>query len=439
MRINGKNNNLSPEVKKNAANSCGNSPPPGLFEFLTELGKALTSAGVSVVAITSILERIAVAYGVQSEILLSPTFLIIKLGSHESAPIAVTVANQSQALLQLNKVSELYGLIYQAECKNISPKDGTKLIKQILSQKHRFGPVGIFVGYILFAIGLGLLLYPTPQQLIVSGVFGGVVGVLLILSQNRPRFSLILPVFAAFLVSALLSLGIKQGLITGSFILVIPALAYFLPGATLTTGMFELATGNMVSGASRAIYGVAILFLLLFGIVVGNQVVGTTEQGFLTIKPLNTLGLWAPYLGVLIFGIGVYLFMCIRERDMPWVLLNLYVALIGQQLGSIMVGSYFGGFLGSLLMTVSGTYIGLSPRRTPDFVSILPAFWILVPGSLGFISLVTLVSRSYSTAVANAILVVMTLVAISLGLLVGAAVVEPLKSVKDETNIKQNM
>ena len=67
------------------------------------------------------------------------------------------------------------------------------------------------------------------------------------------------------------------------------------------------------------------------------------------------------------------------------------------------------------------------------------SYRILVPGSLGFISLVTLVSRSYSTAVANAILLVMTLVAISLGLLVGAAVVEPLKSVKDESDIQQNM
>ncbi|HYA61234.1 MAG TPA: threonine/serine exporter family protein [Candidatus Acidoferrum sp.] len=427
MSVNRKINNPPPEVQQTAINDQGNAAPLGLFEFLTELGKALTSAGVSVVAITSILERIATAYGVQSEILLSPTFLIIKLGSHESAPITVSVANQSQVLLPLNQVSELYTLINQAESTIISPADGTKRIKQILSQKHRFGSFGIFFGYILFAIGLGLLLYPTPQQLVVSALFGGVVGLLLILSQSRPRFSLILPVFAAFLVSALLSIGIKQGLVTGSFILVIPALAYFLPGATLTTGMFELATGNMVSGASRTIYGVAILFLLLFGIVIGNQLVGTTQQGFLITRSFNTIGLWAPYLGVLIFGMGVYLFMSLREKDMPWVLLNLYIALIGQQVGSIMIGSYFGGFLGSLLMTVSGTYIGRSPSRTPDFVSILPAFWILVPGSLGFISLVTFIGQSYITAVTNAALVVMTLVAISLGLLVGAAVVEPFK------------
>jgi uncharacterized membrane protein YjjP (DUF1212 family) len=45
----------------------------GLMEFLTELGKALTASGVSVVDITIILEKIAEAYNVKSEILVFPT------------------------------------------------------------------------------------------------------------------------------------------------------------------------------------------------------------------------------------------------------------------------------------------------------------------------------------------------------------------------------
>jgi hypothetical protein len=46
-------------------------------------------------------------------------------------------------------------------------------------------------------------------------------------------------------------------------------------------------------------------------------------------RPLHALGWWAPYLGALVFGIGLFLFMSIREKDMPWVLWTLYIALIG--------------------------------------------------------------------------------------------------------------
>ena len=69
-------------------------------------------------------------------------------------------------------------------------------------------------------------------------------GLLLILGKNRPRLGLILPVVAALLVSIFIFWGIKQGLIVGSIAVLIPALAYFLPGATFTTGMFELASGK---------------------------------------------------------------------------------------------------------------------------------------------------------------------------------------------------
>lgn len=411
--------------------------PVGMFEFLTELGKALTASGVSIVAVGSILERIATAYGVTSEIFTFPTMIMVKLGTEESAPLAATNVSQQLPLLQLNQVSEVYELIYQAENAEIAPAEGTKRLKQIFSQKPRFGPAGIFVGYILFALGLGMLLQPTLQELVVSIVFGAIVGTLIILSQNRPQFSLILPVVAAALVSALFSLGIKQGLITGSLILILPALAYFLPGVTLTTGMFELASGGVVSGATRTIYGVAVLFLLLFGVLIGIQLTGLPSEAFFVGKPLNSLGWWAPYVGILIFGAGLFLFLSIRQKDMPWVLVTLYIALIGQQVGSVLISGYFGGFLGSLLMTVSGTLIGRSRHRTPEFVAILPAFWILVPGSLAFISLATLVGQNYFTAVTDGVLVIMTLVAISLGLLVGAAIIEPFRNITGKLGIGQ--
>lgn len=403
----------------------GNDSPHDILEFLTELGKALTTSNISVVDITSILERVASAYHVKAEILVFPTMLLIKLGEKEST--LITAASQKPGLMPLNQVSELYELIYQAENAEISSKEGKKRIKQILSEKHHFGPVGVIFGYILFCIAIGLLLQLSSEQLIASGILGAIVGFLILIGEKKHRFSLILPVIAAFLVSSLFFWSVKAGLIAGSVVMLIPSLAYFLPGATLTTGMFELASGDIISGSSRVIYGAAILFLLLFGVLLGIQITGLPQSEFLVAKSISTLEWWAPYIGVLIFALGMYFFLSIRNKDMPWILLILYIAFLGQQFGNYLIGGLFGAFLGSLLMSISGTLVERLEHETPSFVSVLAAFWILVPGSLGFISLTSFVGQNYSAATTDAILVVMTIVAISLGLMMGAVITEPLK------------
>ena len=401
----------------------------GLMEFLTELGKALTASGISVVDITSILEKIAQAYDAKAEILVFPTMLLLKIGEQESAPLNAAI--QKPGLLPLNQVSEIYDLIYKAEAADITPIESKKCLRKILSEKHKFGPLGILFGYIFIFYGhWNATPTHTPEQLIVSGVLGAIVGILLIFSRGRTRFLLILPVVAALIVTSLSIWGVKYGLVTGSVAMLLPALAYFLPGATLTTGMFELAYGEIISGASRVIYGTAILFLILFGVLVGIQITGISQQNFLVTNPLNALGWWAPYLGVLIFAVGMYLFMSIRNKDMPWVILILYIAFFGQQIGNHFVGGFFGAFSGSLLMTISGTIIERLDHKTPSIVSIMPAFWILVPGALGFMSLATLVSQNYFTAITDGIMVAMTIVAISLGLLIGAVITEPLKEME---------
>lgn len=399
-----------------------------LLEFLMALGKALIAAGISVVDINSILERVASAYKVKAEVLVFPTVLLVKLGETESSPM--TAGNQKPGLLPLNQVSELYELIYRAENAEISPEDGKKCVKQILTEKHLFGPFGIIIGYTLFSVGIGMLMQFSPRQILTAGIFGTIVSFLIIFGEERKKLSLLLPVIASLVVSSLFFLGLKSGLVAGSFTMLIPALAYFLPGAVLTTGMLELASGEIISGASRVVSGAAVLLLLLFGLIIGLETAGLPLQQLMFLSPLGASIWWIPYIGVFVFGIGMYLFMSINKKDMPWILFILYLAFIGEQVGNHFVGGFFGGFLGSLLMAVTGTLAERQGHQTPSFISILPAFWILVPGSLGFISLASLAGQNYPAAITNALLVTVSIVAISLGLLVGAVITEPLKTGK---------
>lgn len=398
--------------------------PPHLLKFLTDISRALTAAGIAVMSIESILKKICQAYGVKAEEVISlPTFLLIKIAGGDSKALEVTL--QKPGVLPLDQVSRLYELIYLAENAEITPEQGIRRINEIINVKRQHNYIKNILGYALFSLGLGTLFLPTLNGLFFCGALGAVVGLILAYSQDKPKLTLVLPVLTAFIVSTIFSFGFKQGIVNGSLTIMVPALAYFIPGAVLSTGMFELAANNVVSGATRLVQGVVILLLLLFGVIVGLQVAGLSGIYIIadTATPLNW---WAPYIGVLVFTLGMYLFMSIRNKDMLGVLIVLFATFLGQQAGNYLLGGLFGAFIGSIIMTMLGTFLERSRLRTPYYVSIIPAFWILVPGALGFISLAALV-ENYSSSIASLIQVALTFVAISTGLLIGAVIADPLK------------
>ena len=399
--------------------------PHQLLKFLTELSRALTTAGIAVMSIESILKKICQAYGFKAEEVISlPTFLIIKIADDDSKALEVTL--QKPGVLPLDQVSRLYELINQAGNAEITPEQGIRRINEIINVKRQHKYIKNILGYALFSTGLGMLFLPTFNGLFFCGALGAIAGLILAYSEDKTKLTLVLPVLTAFIVSTVFFLGVKQGIINGSLTIMVPALAYFIPGAVLSTGMFELAANNLVSGAARLVQGVVILLLLLFGVIVGLQVAGLPEN-YIIANTATPLYWWAPYIGVLIFALGMYLLMCIRNKDMLGVLIVLFTTFLGQQAGNYLLGGLFGAFIGSVIMTMIGTFLERSKLRTPYYVSIIPAFWILVPGALGFISLAALVGQNYFSSIASLIQVALTFVAISTGLLIGAVIADPLK------------
>ena len=139
----------------------------------------------------------------------------------------------------------------------------------------------------------------------------------------------------------------------------VASLVVFLPGATLTTAVLELAAGQIVSGASRLVAGAVQLALLAFGILAGVEAVGVSSSLVLTVGG-QRLGDWAPWLGVLVFAIGVAIAHSAPKRALPMLLVVLYTAWIGQIVGNIVLGGYVSAFVGAAAMTPDGL-----PRRPP--------------------------------------------------------------------------
>jgi hypothetical protein len=95
--------------------------------------------------------------------------------------------------------------------------------------------------------------------------------------------------------------------------------------------------------------------------------------------PTNQLGWWAPWVGVLLVGIGNYLYFSAPGGSLGWLLVVLYAAWIGQYLGDQAVGGYLSGFVGAIVMTPVTYIVERRPSGPPALVSFLPAFWQAPP------------------------------------------------------------
>jgi len=407
---------------------------PELLECMRKIGKGLIASGSSVGVVENTLIEIARTYRVYCEIVALPNVLMIKLGQsvHELTDFTV----QRPTTMQLNQLSALSELVDDVKEKRITPGEASRQVDRILALRPRFNSAVMIIGYVASTIGLTLRFRPDPRSLLITGGTGLLVALLILLFRKWPRFNLLLPVIAAIAVSTIIFQLTQLGLVYGSANLIIPPLVVFLPGAILTTGMIELASVNLISGSSRLIYGMATLFLLFIGIAVGLSL-SELPNVLVTTYEASVFPWWAPLLGTLLFGIGTFVRLSGSNRDLFWMLLVLYIAMLGQTLGEYLANSYFGAFLGATFMALGSELIARSPRRTPALVSQALAFWFLVPGARGLLSVTSILSEDYRSALIGLGEMTVLITSIALGVFLGTLIISPNKFIPAEVHDDQ--
>jgi len=274
------------------------------------------------------------------------------------------------------------------------------------------------LGNLLASAGLAVLLGGSWTGIALAGVLGGGVGVLLLLEVPQ-RFQVLVTVVAAFAVALSVFLLARTGLTVGALqAALIAPLVTLLPGALLTTGVIELSTGQMVSGAGRIAAGSMQLILLALGIVAAGALVGLPAVALST----DSVGPFGPWVAIAVFGVGILVNRCAQPRSVGWVLLVLYVAYSAQVAGDVFFGGVLSAFFGAAAMTPVAALVSRQRGGPPPVVSFLPAYWMLVPGALGLVGVATILDGD-KDGLGTMTTTTLTMVAISLGVLVGLGLV----------------
>ena len=388
---------------------------------MVRLGAALNAVGEPVYVIQERLTRIAAAYGMQTaRITAFPTSLLVSLGGGEATALELTTPVTA---VRLDQIAVLHRLADDAEHARVEPAEGLVRLDEIRELEPRYGPWLSIAGYAVLTVGIALILHPAPRDVLAAAVFGLIVGALRRGTRTQPTLQILLPVVAAFCIAVLTSVAVKHDLADPGLRAMIAALAIFLPGAALTTSVLELARGDMIAGSSRLVWSSLQLMLLAFGIVAGIEAVGVSSSEAFSSAD-RVLGNWAPWLGVLVFAVGVVVAYSAPPRAFGPLLIVLYAAWVGQVVGNHLFGGYVSGLVGALVMTPIAAVVAHYSSALPVYALFLPGFWLLVPGALSLIGLTRLAGDTSAVGSRDFLAVVGSIIAVALGVLCGTLLLD---------------
>jgi uncharacterized membrane protein YjjP (DUF1212 family) len=382
--------------------------------MLREIGAALVETSQPIQVVEQRLRAIAARYTTQPvDVAVLPTLLFVQIGTtvHQMES-SVQPSGLFDTAARIDAVAEL------AEAGAISPADAVAAVRAARTAPPRFGAVLTTLGYAVTTVGFGMVIQPSWRALLAHLFLGLVVGVIVLLNRPLPNLAPILPTLSAVVVTLLGTWFVADVAHDGLLRVISPALIATLPGMALVVGAIELASAKIISGASRLLYGIAQLGLLVYGVVVGVRIAGqVTPQA-----PSTPMGSWSQYAAVVVIAVGLYFYLSAPRGSLLWLTLIIGVSMLAQDLAGLALNSAHSGFVGAMVAIPFAVLCARIRTAPPTSVLVLAAFWSLVPGQLTFMSVSRGAAGDYADT-ASISVAAAAIVSIALGTLVGWSLV----------------
>ncbi len=390
--------------------------PADVAAMLREIGIALVEVSQPVQVVEERLLRIAGRYTtdrVRAAVL--PAVLFIQVGSTHEMEGSAQPSSRLDMAASVDEIARLAG------AGAISPRDAVAAVHAARMRPPRFGSVATILGYALTTVGFGMMTEPSWRALSAHLFLGLVVGLIVQIGRPLPTLTPILPTLSAVVVTLLATWFVADVAHDGLLRVISPALIATLPGMALVVGSIELASGRIVSGASRTVYGIAQLGLLVYGVVLGVRIAGeVTEQ-----QASATMGAWSLYASIVVIAVGLYVYLSAPRGSLLWLVLIIAVATLTQTVAGLVLNAAHSGFIAAAVAIPFALLASRLKGAPPASMLALAAFWSMVPGQLTFMSVSRKASGDYANT-ASLSVAAGAVVSIALGTLVGWSLVRTL-------------
>ncbi len=408
--------------------------PSREIDFLMRLARALHGYGMAADRIEEALEQVSEELGVAAQFLVTPTSIVASFGP-ELAPRTMLLRVRP-GVVDLGRLTHLHKLVRAVIDGRLPVGEATREVEALRTERRSYNGWLNVVCAALVSSATATLFDGGWPEIAVASLLGLLIGLLVEAGRRAPRVGVIVPTLAGAVavlaVQAARHLAFSSGFsIAGvqvadglaPFIPILAGLIVLVPGLTVTIAVSELATGHLVSGTARFV-GSLIAFLQLgFGIAIGGRLAArwfdtVGSSALLPAAAPEPLAWWLVAVSLVIIASGLTVLFQAAPRQWPLVLAACTVSFAGSRLGSVAAGPELGALIGACLVTWLG-YLSGRWWQWPSAVAILPGILLLVPGSLGFRSVSSLLANDVVSGIEAGFTMVLLAFSIVTGLLLG--------------------
>jgi len=399
----------------------GDDPDPFAVGFVLRLARALHAYGYSAARLEDILAATADRLGLAGHRFFSmPTQIMAAFGPEDRQRTHLLRVEPGE--VNLGKVAALEQVSLDVAQGRASPEEGMERIERIVAAPSPYGPAvvtlahGVLSGTVCQFLGGGW------REIVVATVLGLGLGLLAIYAASHARVGRVFESLAAFLLStAAIGLARLVGPIS-VFVATLAGLIVLMPGLLLTTAITELATRHLASGTLRLSSAFMTLLGIVFGVALGSRLGAMLFGDPASAIPVGLPG-WAPYVAIVLASASSVVILRADPRDAPWIVAAGVLGVLSGRLGAAKLGLELGMFVAAFgVAMASAAYERWRNRPAP--VVLVPGILLLVPGSIGYLSMSSLMERNTVAGIDTAFTMVLTAVSLVAGLLI-AGIVAP--------------
>jgi len=392
--------------------------------FIAKFGRALHRYGLPSHRIESALQAVSERLGFAGQFFATPTAIFASLEREETERTILIRVDPGE--IQLDKLSRLDRLLMRLISGEIPPDEASRKVDAIVDAPARYGRALTVTAFATGSAAASRFFGGGWHEFAVCGVIGMVTGMLALLAQRFPGRFGAFEALAAFSAGVLAAIAGALLVPTSVYVATCAGLIVLIPGLSLTIGITELATRNLVAGTSRLTNALIVMLFIGFGVAVGLKTGALIFGPAEAVEPATLPG-WTLPLALLLAAASLTVLFQAHPRDAGWIAASGAIAYIGARLGAQLGGIEFGALTGALVLGLSSNLHARVINR-PAIVTLVPGMILLVPGSIGFQSLSSLVADDVVSGMHLAFTMGLAGVALVTGLLLAGSIISPRRS-----------
>lgn len=394
-------------------------------EFVIDLARRLHAYGTTAQRLEGAITQVARTLQLRCEIWSNPTGIIISFGGGlgpEGGPENTRVLRLEPGDIDLSKLCAADAIAERVLSGELDVASGRVALRALDTTPSRLVQWLTALSFGLASAAVAALLRTGWAEIGVSACLGTLIGALAMMAATRPRLQESLEALGA-LVATLLAAAVATWLVPLSLnSVVLAALIVLLPGLMLTNAVAELTSQHLVAGTARLAGAAAVLIKLVFGAVVGMQLVqlmGWQPQE----PPMELQPAWVEWVALLAASLSFAVLFRAHPRDYPVVMAAAWLGYgvtraVGLWLAPAEGAFPLGVFLAAMVVTFASNAYARWVNR-PGALIRVSGIILLVPGSVGFRSLRFVMENDMVLGMNTALTLFHVLVALVAGILFG--------------------